>query len=54
LIEHRLLDPENISAITDKRVELEAYVERINRDLVKIHNFEDGFVIDPDVYPILL
>jgi glycine oxidase len=54
LIEHRLLDSENTSAIFDKRVELEAYVERTNRDLVEKHNFEDGYVVDPDVYPILL
>jgi glycine/D-amino acid oxidase-like deaminating enzyme len=54
LIEHGILDPSDSQAITDKKRELEAVAENWNAEIVKRHGFANDFVVDPDMYSILM
>jgi hypothetical protein len=54
LIEHGILDAHDIEGIADKKRELTGVAENWNTEIVKRHGFPDGFVVDPDMYSMLL
>jgi len=54
LIEHGILDPHDIQGIADKKRELEAVAESWNAEIIQRHGFAPDFVVDPDMYSMLL
>jgi hypothetical protein len=54
LIEHGLLNLYDQKAIADKKIELEATAINFNSVIVKKHGFSEDFVVDPDMYAILM
>jgi hypothetical protein len=54
LIEHGILDPHDSQGIADKKRELEAVAENWNAEIVKRHRFAPDFVVDPDMYSMLM
>lgn len=54
LIEHKLLSPDNIEVIADKRAELEGLAKKYNHQVIKNLTLSKDFVVDPDIYSVLL
>jgi glycine/D-amino acid oxidase-like deaminating enzyme len=54
LIEHGILDPHDRQGIDDKKRELTAVAENWNAEIVKRHGFAHDFVVDPDMYSMLM
>lgn len=54
LIEHKTLEPSNTGAIAEKKRELEAIAGKLNAEIIKRHGFARDFVVDPDMYSMLM
>ncbi len=54
LIEHGLLDLQDVKAISDKKIELETIAKNFNAEIIRKHNLSPDFVVDPDMYAILM
>jgi glycine/D-amino acid oxidase-like deaminating enzyme len=54
LVEHGILDPQDQKAVADKRIELESFARTWNAEIVEKHGFYDDFVVDPDMYSVLM
>jgi glycine/D-amino acid oxidase-like deaminating enzyme len=54
LIEHGLLQLHDTQAIADKKIELETAAKKFNADIVNKHGLAKDFVVDPDMYVMLM
>jgi len=54
LVEHGILDLRDQKAMADKKIELESTARNFNAEIVKRHGFSHDFVVDPDMYSILM
>lgn len=54
LIEHQILDASDSGGIAAKKRELEGVARNLNAEIVKRHGFAADFVVDPDMYSMLM
>lgn len=54
LIEHQILDPSDSHGIAEKKRELESVARNLNAEIIKRHGFAHDFVVDPDMYSVLM
>ncbi len=53
LSEHGLLNIEDSTAVSSKKIELENIAKNLNAEIIKKHKLPSDFVVDPDMYGIL-